>query len=219
MTDAEAMETQVETDPEGAEASGLKAAEAVVPEGSEALAGGGAVDAGAAAAGQEVIENASPEAIQVALQLGTLFRRMLAYGAAATSLLDSGAYNLSFLEFKTMMNLGVFEQKDNFCVADISESTGASMPAVSRAIDGLVRKGLVDRIEDPDDRRRRLISLTDDGHQVTNAALMGRAVGAVELAASFSEKELEELDSLLSRLIEREDLAAIYQQLEGAVGK
>ena len=46
---------------------------------------------------------------------------------------------------------------------------------------------------------------------------MGRAVGAVKLADSFSEEELKDLDSLLSRLIEREDLASIYEQLEGAV--
>lgn len=169
------------------------------------------------AAGQEVIEEASPEALRVALQLGTLFRRMLSYGTASSSLLDSGAFNLSFLEFKAVMNLGVFEDRDSFCLADIAESTGASMPAVSRAIDSLVRKGLVSRVEDPEDRRRRLISLTDEGHKVTNAALMGRAVGAVKLADSFSADELEALDSLLSRLIEREDLASIHQQLEGAV--
>ena len=91
------------------------------------------------------------------------------------------------------------------------------MPAVSRAIESLVRKGLVSRDEDPDDRRRRLVALTDEGHKVTNAALMGRAVGAVKLASSFSEEELKDLDSLLSKVIEREDLAPIYQQLEGAV--
>jgi DNA-binding MarR family transcriptional regulator len=168
------------------------------------------------AAGQEVFSEASPEAIRVALQLGTLFRRMLSYGSASTSLVDAGA-QLSFLEFKAMMELGVFESRDSFCLADISDSTGASMPAVSRAIDSLVRKGLVSRVEDPEDRRRRLIALTDEGHQVTNAALMGRAVGAVKLADSFGEEDLKELDSLLSRLIEREDLASIHEQLEGAV--
>lgn len=177
------------------------------------------IRAGADEAAALVFGEATPEALRVALQLGTLFRRMLSYGAATTSLVEAGAQGLSFLEFKAIMELGVFESRDSFCLADISESTGASMPAVSRAVDSLVRKGLVSRVEDPDDRRRRLISLTDQGHQVTNAALMGRAVGAVKLATSFDEEELQELDSLLSRLIEREDLAAIHQQLEGAVQK
>lgn len=173
----------------------------------------------AGVAGQEVIAQASPEAVRVAIQLGTLFRRMLSYGAASTSLLDSGAYSLSFLEFKTMMNLGVFEEQTNYCLADIAGTTGASMPAVSRAVDSLVRKGLVSRVEDPEDRRRRLLSLTEEGHQLANAALLGRAVGAVKLANSFEEAELRELDSLLSRLIERDDLALIHQQLERAVNQ
>ncbi|HNC06021.1 MAG TPA: hypothetical protein PLS38_06930, partial [Solirubrobacterales bacterium] len=51
-------------------------------------------------AGQEVIDAASPEAKRVALQLGTLFRRMLSYGAATSALLDAAALGLSFLEFK-----------------------------------------------------------------------------------------------------------------------
>lgn len=171
------------------------------------------------AASQELIDSASPETLRVAMMIGTLFRRMLSYGAATSSLLDSGVAGLSFLEFKAMMNLGVFENRASHCLADISESTGASMPAVSRAVDGLVRKGLVSRVEDPEDRRRRLIALTDEGHKVTNAALMGRAVGAVKLADSFEPDDLAALDSLLSRLIQREDLAAIYEQLEGAVNQ
>jgi DNA-binding MarR family transcriptional regulator len=207
MTDTGAMETADET------AEGLT--------GSESGAGvetgpGDSVEA-VRAASQDVIDEASPEAIRVALQFGALFRRMLSFGAASTALLEADAHGLSFLEFKVLMGLGVFESGDNFCLADISGSTGASMPAVSRAVDSLVRKDLVSRVEDPEDRRRRLIALTDKGHDVTNAALMGRAVGAVKLASSFTEEELQELDSLLSRLIEREDLASIHQQLEGAV--
>lgn len=166
---------------------------------------------------QSVIDEASPEVRRVALQLGTLFRRMLSYGTAATSLFDAEAHGLSFLEFKAMMNLGVYGDGESYCLADISEATGASMPAVSRAVDSLVRKDLVSRDEDPDDRRRRLITLTDEGHRLTNAALLGRAVGAVKLASSFSQQELEELDRLLSRLVERDDLDAILQQLEGVV--
>jgi len=177
----------------------------------------GTASQAAEAAGQEELQHASPEAVRVALQLGTLFRRMLSFGAATSTLLEAGALGLSFLEFKAIMNLGVFTEGDNYCLADISEATGASMPAVSRAIDSLVRRGLVSRVEDPEDRRRRLIALTEEGHRVTNAALLGRAVGAVRLAESFTHEELEDLDSLLSRLIEREDLASIHQQLEGAV--
>jgi DNA-binding MarR family transcriptional regulator len=41
-------------------------------------------------------------------------------------------------------------------------------PAVSRAIDALVRAGLVDRQADPDNRRRLALKLTDEGRQHLN---------------------------------------------------
>src|SRR3954449_4332312 len=53
-------------------------------------------------------------------------------------------------------------------------------PAVSRAIDALVRAGLVDRQPDPDNRRRLALKLTDTGRQHLNrppasdASLEGR---------------------------------------------
>ncbi len=41
-------------------------------------------------------------------------------------------------------------------------------PAVSRAVDSLVRAGLVDRQADPDNRRRLALTLTDEGRQYLN---------------------------------------------------
>ena len=43
-------------------------------------------------------------------------------------------------------------------------------PAVSRAIDTLVRAGLVDRQPDPDNRRRLALTLTDEGRQYLEPA-------------------------------------------------
>src|SRR6478736_4815435 len=39
-------------------------------------------------------------------------------------------------------------------------------PAISRAIDAMVRTGLVDRQADPDNRRRLALRLTDEGKQM-----------------------------------------------------
>ena len=53
-------------------------------------------------------------------------------------------------------------------------------PAVSRAVDSLVRAGLVDRQADPDNRRRLALNLTEAGRQrlnsppVADASLEGR---------------------------------------------
>jgi DNA-binding MarR family transcriptional regulator len=85
---------------------------------------------------------------------------------------------------------------------DVSKRVKRGDPAVSRAIDTLVRAGLVERQADPDNRRRLALRLTDDGRTMlsqppkADASLAGRLS---RLAAS----ELRALDrgiEILERL-------------------
>ena len=45
----------------------------------------------------------------------------------------------------------------------IADAVGRGAPAVSRSVDSLVRAGLVERLQDPDNRRRLALRLTDAG--------------------------------------------------------
>jgi DNA-binding MarR family transcriptional regulator len=45
----------------------------------------------------------------------------------------------------------------------VAETVGRGAPAVSRAVDALVRDGLVERTQDPDNRRRLALRLTERG--------------------------------------------------------
>jgi DNA-binding MarR family transcriptional regulator len=45
----------------------------------------------------------------------------------------------------------------------VARSVGRGAPAVSRSVDSLVRAGLVERTQDPDNRRRLALRLTDAG--------------------------------------------------------
>jgi len=47
----------------------------------------------------------------------------------------------------------------------VAEAVGRGAPAVSRAVDALVRLGLVERQADPDNRRRLALRLTESGHR------------------------------------------------------
>jgi DNA-binding MarR family transcriptional regulator len=47
----------------------------------------------------------------------------------------------------------------------IAAVVGRGAPAVSRAVDSLVRAGLVERLQDPDNRRRLALRLTEDGRE------------------------------------------------------
>jgi DNA-binding MarR family transcriptional regulator len=75
-------------------------------------------------------------------------------------------------------------------------------PAVSRAVDSLVRAGLVDRQPDPDNRRRLALRLTDEGRQrlgnppVADATLEGRMAKLAHSELRALERGIEILERL-----------------------
>ncbi|MGI8827876.1 MAG: MarR family winged helix-turn-helix transcriptional regulator [Chloroflexota bacterium] len=51
-------------------------------------------------------------------------------------------------------------------IGDVAEALQISHHGASLLVDRVVRRGLLARVEDPDDRRRALLSLTDEGQRV-----------------------------------------------------
>lgn len=60
-------------------------------------------------------------------------------------------------------------------IGDLAESLGRSPSATSRLVDGLVRRRLVERRSEPDDRRQRTVRLTQRGQAVLRAVDRARA--------------------------------------------
>jgi len=48
----------------------------------------------------------------------------------------------------------------------VADATGRGAPAVSRSVDALVRMGLIDRVADPNNRRRLAMRLTQEGRDL-----------------------------------------------------
>ena len=75
-------------------------------------------------------------------------------------------------------------------------------PAISRAIDVLVRAGMVDRQPDPSNRRRLALKLTDEGRQAVNsppvsdASLEGRLARLAHSELRALERGFEILERL-----------------------
>lgn len=93
--------------------------------------------------------------------------------------------------------------RDHAGVTDLGEHLGVSSAAASQMLERLVEEGLIQRSEDPDDRRMKQIILTDKGHQVKKEAINARLGWLEELTASFSGEEKEQITSTFELIIEK----------------
>ena len=61
--------------------------------------------------------------------------------------------------------LAAIGQREPSTLNEIAGAVGRGAPAVSRSVDSLVRAGLVERMADPDNRRRLALRLTEAGRE------------------------------------------------------
>ncbi len=157
------------------------------------------------------------EVRDTAVLVGTLFRHLTSFSDGGDSLRMIDERGLSFVQFKAMIELSVYRPGDAPYLQELAERLGASMPSTSRAIDGLVRQGLASRSEDPDDRRRRRIELTEEGRQVINSFFSRRMAGAVRFSAGLDDEQRRALDRAIGLLVESEEIRPIFEQIDEAL--
>ncbi len=146
---------------------------------------------------------------ELGFRLGAvLLRCMSSDGGSAIRVIDESG--LSFQQVKVLMTLAGGEESPS--VKQVAEGVGLSLPTVSRAVDGLVKRKLVIRTEDPDDRRQRMLALAASGRELADRILAARIEGLGQFAASLTDEERERLDDALELLLERPEIAAIYRQ-------
>ncbi len=76
-------------------------------------------------------------------------------------------------------------------VSKLADDRRTSRPAISRAVDVLVNKGLIARTTNPADRRNVQLSLTDEGQSLMEALFSNTRGWMAEKLAVLSEDELE----------------------------
>ena len=109
--------------------------------------------------------------------------------------------DLSFSQTKIVMSFTGREEPKS--VKSIADAHGMSLAAASRAVDGLLKRGLVTRTEDPDDRRSKQIALTADGRAITDRLLDLRIAGIRDFVDALEPDERERLASALDPIVAR----------------
>jgi DNA-binding MarR family transcriptional regulator len=117
-----------------------------------------------------------------------------------------GAVELSLTQIKLLHLLEA--SPEQVTLKGGAEMVHVSLPAASRMVDDLVRRGFVERHEDTEDRRMKRISLTDDGRAVIRRINAARLNALQEFIGGLSEPERALLAGALTRLLERPEVAA-----------
>jgi DNA-binding MarR family transcriptional regulator len=151
---------------------------------------------------------------ELGYRLGAVMLRcMSADGGTAIRVIDESG--LSFTQMKVLMTLtGIVDEPST--LKPLAEKLGLSLPSASRAVDELVNRELVARIEDEHDRRQRRLSLTPAGEQLAQRVVAARIEGLGQFAASLTDVERERLDEALALLLERDEIADVYRQYKKA---
>ena len=116
-----------------------------------------------------------------------------------------GALDVTMSQTKLLQKL---EHADGeLTLKQAAEMLRLSLPAVSRAVDDLVRRGMVERHEDVEDRRMKRIRLTETGRAIIGKLNGARLQGLEEFTTTLQDDEREALVGALEQLLKRPDMA------------
>lgn len=92
-------------------------------------------------------------------------------------------------------------RRRSMTIAEVATELSLTHSAASRTVDRLVRDGWVRRVENPADRRQKILTLTDEGVALM-ADIEGKLTTGIEyLAARLSPEEQEQFRQLIARMV------------------
>jgi DNA-binding MarR family transcriptional regulator len=101
---------------------------------------------------------------------------------------------LSMPQFSVMMQL---HYRGACGMSRISEGYDITPAATSQLVDKLVQSGLIQRVEDPNDRRAKLLSLTDKGSELIQQGMQERYRWVNELTEKLTAEEQVQISEAL----------------------
>lgn len=105
------------------------------------------------------------------------------------------------LSYGRFMILGLLSrQEDPIPVCKLAELAGVTTPTVSAVLSGMVRDGLIQRVEDPSDRRVVRIEMLPDGQKILDEVLPDIFVHQTAVMSRLDETELKTLMTLLGKV-------------------
>jgi len=102
---------------------------------------------------------------------------------------------LSMPQFGLLMQM---HHKGDCGMSEVSERFDITPAAASQLVDKLVQGGLVQRVEDPNDRRAKLLNLTEKGRELIQQGIQERYRWVDELGSKLSAEERTQISEALN---------------------
>ncbi|WP_323844607.1 MarR family transcriptional regulator [Microbulbifer magnicolonia] len=109
-------------------------------------------------------------------------------------------FHLTIPAWRVMAILGRFP---DLSAAELVEQTAMDKVAISRAVSSLLKNDYITRSEDPADRRRQVLNLSELGRDVYARIVPLAQQYENDLMASLSTDERRQLDSIIEKLMDR----------------
>ena len=139
--------------------------------------------------GRRALKDADLDAL-----IGAVLRATQAFvGLALRSLAATGA-PITLAQYRM---LAVLDADDRQNVRDLAARLGVERSTATRMCNRLVGAGLIERGEDPSDRRAVVISLTEDGREVVAAVTRARRDNVATLLRSLPPARRDQIVDLL----------------------
>lgn len=107
-------------------------------------------------------------------------------------------YKISLNEFRLLMVIG---GRGTTASHEVAEATGVNVMSVSRAVSALERHGRIKVATDPNNRRRKALTLTEEGQRLYEIMRPQSEKVADYLFSELNSGEIDALDRILEKLI------------------
>ena len=111
---------------------------------------------------------------------------------------DLSGFDMTMPQIRTLYFLSRGPQR----MKDISDHLMRGMPSATSMIDRLVKKGYVERVPDPSDRRVVLCRITDSGREMLDRFSQMGAVRFEAIGGSLTDDELDKIAPALDLLVD-----------------
>lgn len=126
-------------------------------------------------------------------RVGGLLERAIAAGLAE--------HELSIADFDVLASLRRAGPPHRLNPTHFAKALMLTSGTITNRLDRLAARGLVERLDDPDDRRGTLVALTAKGKALVDAAVGDHVANEARLLGALAKTERAELDRLLRKLL------------------